>query len=179
MTVSKFGRVDLLFNNAGMSIGVPSFEEQTLDQFQQTININLVAPFNCARHAFLQMKSQSPMGGRIINNGSISAHTPRPGSAAYTASKHGISGLTKSASLDGRKYNIAVSQIDIGNAATNMGSVMANGVPQADGSLKAEPVFDVEHVATSIVYIANLPLEVNVFNHTVLATKMPCMVGRG
>jgi len=182
-TVEKFGRLDLLFNNAGMSIGAKSFEDVQLAHFEKTIAINLVAPFNCIRHAFLQMKKQSPQGGRIINNGSVSAYTPRPGSAGYTASKHGISGLTKTAALDGRKYNISVSQIDIGNAATDMVTALNKaggpGAPQADGSIKVEATFDVEHVASSIVYIASLPLDVSVLNHTILARDMPSMVGRG
>ncbi|KAK9894312.1 short-chain dehydrogenase/reductase SDR [Cystobasidium minutum MCA 4210] len=178
-TAEKFGRVDLVFNNAGMSIGSPSFEDVKLEDFERTIAVNLVAPFNIIKHAFLQMKSQSPQGGRIINNGSISAVTPRPGSAAYTSSKHAITGLTKTAALDGRKYNIAVSQIDIGNAATDMGAKVSSGSPQADGSTKNEPTFDVKHVASSIVYMASLPLGANVLSHTIMATNMPSWVGRG
>ncbi|KAL7005301.1 hypothetical protein EMMF5_005138 [Cystobasidiomycetes sp. EMM_F5] len=180
-TVEKFGRVDVVFNNAGISLGAPSLEQMTLENFQRVLDVNVIAPFKVLQEAFKVMKAQSPQGGRIINNGSISAYTPRPGSAAYTASKHAISGLTKSAALDGRKYSIAVSQIDIGNAATDMGSKMGDGpgVPQADGSLKKEPTFDVKHVATSIVYMASLPLDVNVLFHTIMATNMPSLVGRG
>ncbi|KAL8292850.1 hypothetical protein RQP46_000544 [Phenoliferia psychrophenolica] len=172
----KFGRVDVLFNNAGMSApGVP-LEELTLDQWQAVVNINLTAPFLCTREAIKWMKKSG--GGRIINNGSISAYTPRPNSAAYTSTKHAISGLTKSTSLDGRKHNIACTQIDIGNAATAMGGRMAHGVPQADGHIAEEPVMDVENVADAIVYVAGLPKGVNVLNMTIMATNMP-FVGRG
>ncbi|CAD6584370.1 MAG: hypothetical protein CYPHOPRED_002674 [Cyphobasidiales sp. Tagirdzhanova-0007] len=178
--VYAFERVDLLFNNAGLSSGASSLEELSVADFTQTINVNLIATFSCMKRCFMQMKSQVPQGGRIINNGSISAHTPRPGSAAYTASKHGISGLTKqTGALDGRKYNIACGQIDIGNTATDMAQRMTFGAPQPDGSLKVEPLFDVQHVASSIVHMASLPLDVNILFQTIMATKMPSMVGRG
>ena len=176
--VQKFGRVDLLFNNAGVNApGVP-LEELTLAQWKNVVDINLTGMFLCIQAAFRVMKDQNPRGGRIINNGSISATTPRPNSIAYTATKHGVSGLTKTASLDGRKYDIAVGQIDIGNAATDMAMRMAKGVLQANGEVAIEPLMDVNIVGQSVVYMANLPLEANVMFHTVMATKMP-FAGRG
>ncbi len=177
-TVQAWGRVDLLFNNAGISApGVP-LEELDVQQWQEVVNINLNGMFYCIQNAFRVMKAQSPRGGRIINNGSISAHAPRPNSIAYTATKHGVMGLTKAASLDGRKYDIAVGQIDIGNAATEMAERMARGVPQANGEVAVEPLLDVNIVGQSVLYMANLPLQANVLFHTVMATKMP-FVGRG
>ncbi len=176
-TRERFGRVDLLFNNAGISVGGP-FEDLTFEQWKSVVDINLTGSFLCAQAAFRQMKEQSPRGGRIINNGSISAHAPRPNSAAYTSTKHAISGLTKSLSLDGRKYDIACGQIDIGNAATEMAMKMATGVPQANGQIAVEPLMDVAHVATSVLYMAELPLDANVQFLTVMASKMP-FVGRG
>lgn len=173
-----FGRVDLLFNNAGIfTPGVP-LEDLAPEQWQAAVNINLSSFFYCTQEAFRIFKAQDPMGGRIINNGSISAHAPRPNSAPYTCTKHAITGLTKSCSLDGRKYNIAVGQIDIGNAATEMTRAMEGGVPQADGSMKPEPTMDVRHVADAVVHMASLPLEANTQFMTVMATKMP-FVGRG
>ena len=177
-TVEKFGRVDLLFNNAGaVAPGVP-LEDLALAQWKSVVDTILTGSFLCTREAFRIMKRQQPRGGRIINNGSISAHVPRPNTAAYTASKHAITGLTKSTSLDGRKHDIACGQIDIGNAATNLTSKMAQGVPQADGSLAVEPTIDPEHVARAVLYMASLPLEANVPFLTVMATKMP-YAGRG
>lgn len=177
-TVKAFGRVDVLFNNAGVNApGVP-LEELTLSQWKGVVDINLTGMFLCIRQAFRVMKAQSPMGGRIINNGSISAYAPRPNSIAYTSTKHGVSGLTKTASLDGRKYDIAVGQIDIGNAATDMAARMARGVPQASGEIAIEPLMDVNIVGQSVLYMANLPLSANVMFHTVMATKMP-FAGRG
>jgi len=177
-TVQKFGRVDLLFNNAGVNApGIP-LEELTLAQWKNVVDINLTGMFLCIQAAFRVMKDQSPHGGRIINNGSISATTPRPNSIAYTSTKHGVSGLTKTASLDGRKYDIAVGQIDIGKAATDMAMRMAKGVLQANGEVAIEPLMDVNIVGQSVVYMANLPLEANVMFHTVMATKMP-FAGRG
>lgn len=177
--VQKFGRVDVLFNNAGTSAppGV-LLEDLTLAQWQGVVDVNLTGMFLCLRQAFRVMKAQLPMGGRIINNGSISATTPRPNSIAYTATKHAVSGLTKTASLDGRKYNIAVGQIDIGNASTDMTQRMRAGILQANGSVAVEPVMDVGIVGQSIVYMANLPLAANVMFHTVMATQMP-FAGRG
>jgi NAD(P)-dependent dehydrogenase (short-subunit alcohol dehydrogenase family) len=173
-----FGRLDLLFNNAGINApGIP-LEDLSVEQWTSVVNINLTGVFLCIQEAFRVMRSQDPRGGRIINNGSISAHAPRPNSAPYTATKHAITGLTKSASLDGRKYDIACGQIDIGNAATEMAARMAKGVPQANGTIAVEPLMDVEHVARSVVYMASLPLESNVQFLTVMATKMP-FVGRG
>jgi len=172
------GRLDLLFNNAGINApGIP-LEDLSVEQWRSVVNINLTGVFLCIQEAFRVMKSQNPRGGRIINNGSISAHAPRPNSSPYTATKHAITGLTKSASLDGRKYDIACGQIDIGNAATEMAARMAKGVPQANGTIAVEPLMDVEHVARSVVYMASLPLESNVQFLTVMATKMP-FVGRG
>lgn len=175
---AKFGRVDLLFNNAGTGAPAIPLEDLTLAQWQGVVDVNLTGMFLCLRQAFRVMKAQSPHGGRIINNGSISATTPRPNSIAYTATKHGVSGLTKTASLDGRKHNIAVGQIDIGNAATEMTQRMQTGVLQADGQTKIESVMDVNIVGQSIVYMASLPLEANVMFHTVMASKMP-FAGRG
>lgn len=176
--VRAAGRVDMLFNNAGVNApGVP-LEELTLEQWKYVVDINLTGMFLCIQQAFRVMKDQSPRGGRIINNGSISAHTPRPNSIAYTATKHAVMGLTKTASLDGRKYDIAVGQIDIGNAATEMAARMAKGVPQANGEIAIEPLMDVNIVGQSVLYMANLPLEANVMFHTVMATKMP-FAGRG
>jgi NAD(P)-dependent dehydrogenase (short-subunit alcohol dehydrogenase family) len=176
--VSHFGRLDLLFNNAGVNApGIP-LEDLSLDQWKNVVDINLTGMFLCIREAFRVMKTQSPRGGRIINNGSISATTPRPNSIAYTSTKHAVSGLTKTASLDGRKYDIAVGQIDIGNAATDMAMRMAKGVLQANGEVAVEPLMDVNIVGQSVVYMASLPLEANVMFHTVMATKMP-FAGRG
>lgn len=177
-TVQAFGRVDVLFNNAGVNApGIP-LEDLTLAQWKNVVDINLTGMFLCIQQAFRVMKAQTPRGGRIINNGSISAHTPRPNSIAYTATKHGVMGLTKTASLDGRKYDIAVGQIDIGNAATEMAARMAKGVTQANGEIAIEPLMDVNIVGQSVLYMANLPLEANVMFHTVMATKMP-FAGRG
>ena len=177
-TKEKFGRLDLLFNNAGISAGGP-IEDITFEQWKSVVDINLTGPFLCTQAAVRMMKTQDPMGGRIINNGSISAHAPRPNSVPYTSTKHAITGLTKSTSLDGRKYNIVCSQIDIGNAATELIAPRAKlGLPQADGSLAVEPLMDVDHVGQAIVYMAGLPLESNVQFMTIMATKMP-FVGRG
>jgi len=174
----RWGRVDLLFNNAGVGApGVP-LEDLSLEDWKRVVDINLNGMFYCLQQAFRVMKSQQPMGGRIINNGSISAHAPRPNSIAYTATKHAVAGLTKTASLDGRKYDIAVGQIDVGNAATDLASRMARGVPQANGQIAVEPLMDVEIVGKSVLYMASLPLEANILFHTVMATKMP-FVGRG
>ncbi len=176
--VQAFGRVDLLFNNAGVNApGVP-LDELTIEQWKNVVDINLNGMFYCIQHAFRVMKNQEPKGGRIINNGSISAHTPRPNSIAYTATKHAVMGLTKTASLDGRKHDIAVGQIDVGNAGTEMAMRMAKGVPQANGEIAVEPLMDVNIVGQSVLYMANLPLEANVMFHTVMATKMP-FAGRG
>ena len=177
-TVTAFGRVDVVFNNAGVNApGIP-LEDLTLAQWRNVVDINLTGMFLCIQQAFKVMKAQTPRGGRIINNGSISAHTPRPNSIAYTATKHAVMGLTKTAALDGRKYDIAVGQIDIGNAATEMAQRMASGVIQANGEIAIEPLMDVNIVGQSVLYMANLPLEANVLFHTVMATKMP-FVGRG
>ena len=175
---SEFGRLDLLFNNAGTNIPGVLLEEVTIEQWNQVIATNLTGSFLCTQEAFNLMKAQQPQGGRIINNGSISAHSPRPNSAPYTASKHAITGLTKSTALDGRKYNIICSQIDIGNALTDMAARMTKGVPQADGSMAIEPTMNVTHVADAIAHLAELPLEVNIPFMTILASKMP-YVGRG
>ena len=173
-----FGRLDVLFNNAGISApGIP-MEDLTYEQWSAVVAVNLTGAFLCAQQAIRLMKSQDPRGGRIINNGSISAHVPRPNSAPYTATKHAITGLTKCISLDGRMYDIACSQIDIGNAATEMTERMAAGVPQANGTKMVEPRMDVRHVADAVVYMANLPLDANVQFMTVMATKMP-FIGRG
>ena len=177
-TVERFGRIDLLFNNAGVGNPPGPFEDWTPEQWQGVVDINLTGMFFCIQQAFRTMKAQTPMGGRIINNGSISATAPRPNSAAYTATKHAVEGLTKTASLDGRKYDIAVGQIDVGNAMTELAARMAKGVPQANGELAIEPLIDVKIVGQSVLYMANLPLEANVLFHTVMATKMP-FVGRG
>jgi len=176
-TQATFGRLDVLFNNAGIVRNGP-LEDLTYEQWQAVVATNLTAAFLCTQEAFRLMKRQDPQGGRIINNGSVSAHAPRPDSAAYTATKHAITGLTKSTALEGRKYNIACGQIDIGNALTDNTAGMAQGVPQANGTLAAEPVMDVEHVAQSVLHMANLPLGANVLFMTVMATKMP-LVGRG
>ena len=177
-TVQRFGRVDLLFNNAGAGNPPGPFEDWTPAQWQGVVDVNLNGMFSAIQQAFRTMKAQSPRGGRIINNGSISATTPRPNSIAYTATKHAVEGLTKTASLDGRKYDIAVGQIDVGNAMTLLASHMATGVPQANGAIEIEPMIDVAIVGQSVLYMANLPLEANVLFHTVMATKMP-FVGRG
>ncbi len=177
-TVARFGRVDMVFNNAGVNApGIP-LEELTDEQWRNVVDINLSGVFYCIREAFKVMKDQQPQGGRIINNGSISAHVPRPNSIAYTATKHSVTGLTRSAALDGRKYNIAVGQVDIGNAATEMAERMAKGVPQADGSIRPEPLMDVNHVGQAVLQMAELPLESNVQFMTIMATKMP-FIGRG
>jgi len=173
-----FGRLDLLFNNAGIFARSVSLEELDYREWQAAVNINLTGAFLCTQGAFRLMKTQQPRGGRIINNGSISAHAPRPHAVSYTATKHAITGLTKATSLDGRPYDIACGQIDIGNAASEMTAVMSKGVLQADGSVRPEPVMDVEHVAQAVVYMASLPLEANVQFLTVMATKMP-FIGRG
>ena len=175
-----FGRLDLLFNNAGMGTPAIPMDELTAEQWQAVVDVNLTGSFLCAQRAMAMMKAQKPQGGRIINNGSISAHTPRPNSAPYTSTKHAITGLTKSISLDGRAFDIVCSQIDIGNAVTPMTERMVNGegVPQANGSMMIEPRMDVEHVASSAVHIARMPLDANVQFMTVMATKMP-FVGRG
>ena len=177
-TEEAFGRLDVLFNNAGIGApGVP-MEELTYDQWNTVVQVNLTGAFLCAQQAIRMMKAQQPRGGRIINNGSISAYSPRPNSAPYTATKHAITGLTKSISLDGRNFDIACSQIDIGNAATELTARMATGIIQANGSTMAEPRLDLKHVADAIVYMANLPLDANVQFMTVMATKMP-FIGRG
>jgi NAD(P)-dependent dehydrogenase (short-subunit alcohol dehydrogenase family) len=175
---SRFGRLDLLFNNAGVGAPPVPLEELTLEQWSAVVETNLTGAFLCTRHAFDLMKRQSPRGGRIVNNGSLSAYVPRPHSAPYTATKHAITGLTRSTSLDGRPYGIACGQIDIGNAATELTGRIAAGVPQADGTLVAEPTIDVDHVARAVVYMATLPLDANVQFMTVMATQMP-FVGRG
>ena len=177
-TKETFGRLDLLFNNAGVGAPGINLEDLTYEQWKTVVDINLTGTFLCVQEAFRIMKSQDPRGGRIINNGSISAHAPRPNSIPYTATKHAITGITKSASLDGRKYDIACGQIDIGNAATDLAARMAKGVPQANGTIAVEPLMDVEHVASAVCYMASLPLDVNVQFLTVMATKMP-FVGRG
>ena len=177
-TVEVFGRVDLLFNNAGVGAPAVPLEELPLEHWKNVVDINLNGMFYCIQNAFRVMKSQSPRGGRIINNGSISAHTPRPHSIAYTATKHAVMGLTKTASLDGRRYDIAVGQIDVGNASTELAQRMAVGVMQAHGEVAVEPMMDVDIVGQSVLYMANLPLEANVMFHTVMATKMP-FAGRG
>jgi NAD(P)-dependent dehydrogenase (short-subunit alcohol dehydrogenase family) len=177
-TRRRFGRLDLLFNNAGTFTPAVPIEEITAEQWQAIVATNLSGAFYCTQQAFRLMKAQTPQGGRIINNGSISAHAPRPLSAPYTATKHAITGLTKSTSLDGRTYNIACGQIDIGNAATEMTAKMKDGVPQADGSRKSEPTINVQHVADGVLYMASLPLEANVQFLTVMATGMP-FIGRG
>jgi len=177
-TVARHGRVDLLFNNAGMGGPPQELDEISLDEWQAVVNLNLTGAFLCIREAFGIMRRQQPQGGRIINNGSISAHAPRPRSIAYTATKHAITGLTKSTALDGRAYDIACGQIDIGNAATDMTAAAAEGVLQADGTVRAEARMRVEDVARAVVYMAGLPLDSNVATMTVMATKMPYL-GRG
>jgi NAD(P)-dependent dehydrogenase (short-subunit alcohol dehydrogenase family) len=177
-TSEKFGRLDLLFNNAGTGAPPVPLENLTLEQWQAVVDTNLTGPFLCTQAAFRIMKAQSPRGGRIINNGSISAHAPRPNSAPYTSTKHAITGLTKSTALDGRAFDIACGQIDIGNAATPMTARMKNGVPQPNGTLVPEPTMDVDAVAKAVLYMASLPLDANVLSLTVMATKMP-FVGRG
>jgi NAD(P)-dependent dehydrogenase (short-subunit alcohol dehydrogenase family) len=177
-TVQRFGRVDLLFNNAGRGNPPGSFLDWTPEQWREVVDVNLNGMFYCLQQAFRTMRDQSPRGGRIINNGSISAHAPRPNSSAYTATKHAVMGLTKTAALDGRAYDIAVGQIDIGNAMTELASRMAKGVPQANGEIAVEPLIDADVVGQSVLYMASLPLEANVLFHTVMATKMP-FVGRG
>jgi NAD(P)-dependent dehydrogenase (short-subunit alcohol dehydrogenase family) len=177
-TVEKFGRIDLVFNNAGAGAPPVPIEDLSFEDWSRVLAANLTGPFLCTQNAFRVMKSQSPQGGRIINNGSISATAPRPNSAPYTSTKHAITGLTKSTSLDGRKYGIAVGQIDIGNALTEMAMPMTKGVPQADGSIKIEPTMDVSNVAKTLLYMDSLPLEANALFVTVMATNMP-FVGRG
>ena len=177
-TGEAFGRLDFLFNNAGANApGIP-MEELTVEQWRNVVDVNLTGAFLCTREAFRLMKSQTPRGGRIVNNGSISAHTPRPNSAPYTSTKHAITGLTKCTSLDGRKYDIACGQLDVGNALTEMAARMADGVPQANGEVAVEPLMDPENVARALVYMASLPPDANVQTMTVMATKMP-FVGRG
>ena len=177
-TVQRFGRLDLLFNKAGVFSPPVAFEDLTLEQGTRVDDIHLTGAFLCAQAAFRQMKTQTPMGGRIINNGSISATSPRPSSAPYTATKHAITGLTKSSALDGRPFDIACGQIDIGNAATPLTARMAKGVPQANGTMAPEPTIDANHIARAVVYMASLPLDANVLTMTVMATQMP-FVGRG
>jgi NAD(P)-dependent dehydrogenase (short-subunit alcohol dehydrogenase family) len=177
-TKEAFGRLDLLFNNAGRGTPPIPMEELTVEQWNAVVAVNLTGAFLCAQEAIRMMKAQQPQGGRIINNGSISAHVPRPHSAPYTATKHAITGLTRSISLDGRPFNIACGQIDIGNAATEMTERMSKGVLQADGSLAVEPRMEVRHVADAVLYMANLPLDANVEFMTVMATRMP-FIGRG
>lgn len=177
-TKEAYGRLDVLFNNAGMGAPAVPLEDLTYEQWKAVVDTNLTGCFLCTQEAFRIMKSQEPRGGRIINNGSISAHAPRPNSAPYTSTKHAITGLTRSTSLDGRKYEIACGQIDIGNAATDMTTRMKDGVPQANGSVAVEPTMDPKHVANAVVYMASLPLDANVQFLTVMATKMP-FIGRG
>ncbi|MBS0609074.1 MAG: SDR family oxidoreductase [Proteobacteria bacterium] len=177
-TLQQFGRVDLLFNNAGVGAPAIPLEDLTVQQWTSVVDINLNGMFYCIQNAFRVMKAQSPRGGRIINNGSISAHTPRPNSIAYTATKHAVMGMTKTASLDGRRYDIAVGQIDVGNAQTELAQRMTQGVQQANGQIAAEPLMDVDIVGQSVLYMADLPLTANVMFHTVMATKMP-FAGRG
>ena len=173
-----YGRIDVVFNNAGVNFPSTNFGELAFDQWKSVVDVNLSGVFLTANSAFRMMRDQSPQGGRIINNGSISAHAPRPGSAPYTSTKHGVTGLTKTIALDGRQFNIACGQIDIGNALTPMAARMVKGVPQADLSIKAEPVMDVDHVGNAIVHMAGLPLDANILNMTIMATNMP-FVGRG
>ena len=177
-TVKAWGRVDFVFNNAGVGAPAVPLEDLTVEQWKNVVDINLTGMFLCIQEAFRVMKSQDPRGGRIVNNGSISAHAPRPNSAPYTATKHAVTGLTKVASLDGRKYDIACGQIDIGNAATEMAARMATGVPQANGQVAVEPLMDVDHVGAAVLHMAELPLATNVQFLTIMATKMP-FVGRG
>jgi NAD(P)-dependent dehydrogenase (short-subunit alcohol dehydrogenase family) len=177
-TMEAFGRLDLLFNNAGIGAPPVPLEELPFEKWKAVVDTNLTGSFLCTQEAMRIMKSQQPRGGRIINNGSLSAHTPRPFSVAYTSTKHAITGLTKSTSLDGRKYDIACGQIDVGNAATDLTARMAKGVPQPNGTVEVEPTMNVENVARAVVYMASLPLDANVQFLTVMATKMP-FVGRG
>ncbi len=177
-TKARFGRLDLLFNNAGLFAPPLPLEDLPASRWREIVDVNLTGAFLCTQAAFRLMKQQEPRGGRIINNGSISAHAPRPNSAPYTATKHAITGLTKATALDGRKYDIACGQIDIGNAGTDMTERMRQGVPQADGSIRPEPLMDLDHVARAVVYMATLPLDANVLCMTVMATGMP-FVGRG
>jgi NAD(P)-dependent dehydrogenase (short-subunit alcohol dehydrogenase family) len=174
----RFGRLDVLFNNAGIGAPAIPLEQLSYEQWKAVVDVNLSGVFLCIQGAFQLMKSQDPRGGRIINNGSISAHTPRPHSAPYTATKHAVTGLTKSAALDGRPFDIACGQIDIGNAATDLTARMKNGVPQANGTTAPEPTIDAQHIARAVVYMASLPLDANVLTMTVMATQMP-FVGRG
>jgi len=177
-TRNKFGRIDVVFNNAGFGAPKVALEDLTIEQWKAVVDTNLTGTFLCIQEAFRVMKNQNPRGGRIINNGSVSAHVPRPNSAPYVATKHGITGLTKSASLDGRKYDIACCQIDIGNAKTERASRISRGVPQADGSIKSEPMMNVREIASAVLYMASLPLDANVQFMTIMATKMP-YIGRG
>ena len=177
-TQETFGRLDLLFNNAGTNVPAIPLEDLTFEQWQSVVDVNLTGVFLCTQEAFRLMKSQTPLGGRIINNGSISAHAPRPNSAPYTATKHAISGLTKSTALDGRPHRIACGQIDIGNAETEMAAKAKQGLPQANGAIEVEPTFDVAHVARAVLHMANLPPGANILFLTVMATNMP-LVGRG
>jgi NAD(P)-dependent dehydrogenase (short-subunit alcohol dehydrogenase family) len=177
-SAKRFGRLDLLFNNAGIFTPAASLEDVALEHWQSAINVNLTGAFLCTQHAFRMMKSQQPRGGRIINNGSISSHAPRPRSATYTATKHAMTGLTKITSLDGRQYDIACGQIDIGNASTDMTQKMQRGILQANGTVAVEPTMDVQHVARAVSYMASLPLDANVQFMTVMATAMP-YIGRG
>jgi NAD(P)-dependent dehydrogenase (short-subunit alcohol dehydrogenase family) len=177
-TKDTWGRLDVLFNNAGMGAPAVPMEELPIEKWREVVELNLTAMFMCIQEAIRIMKAQEPRGGRIINNGSISAHAPRPMSVAYTATKHAVTGLTKCVSLDGRKHDIACGQIDIGNAMTELAARMAKGVPQADGSIKPEPLMEVEHVGRAVLHMANLPLDVNVQFMTIMASKMP-FVGRG
>jgi NAD(P)-dependent dehydrogenase (short-subunit alcohol dehydrogenase family) len=177
-TQEAFGRLDVLFNNAGTNVPGVLLEELTVEQWKKVVDTNLTGVFLCTREAFKIMKAQDPRGGRIINNGSISAHAPRPNSAPYTSTKHAITGLTKSTALDGRKYDIACGQIDIGNAMTPLAARLAKGVLQANGTTVPEPMIDPEHVANAVVHMASLPLDANILSLTVMATKMP-FVGRG
>ena len=177
-TVEEFGRLDVLFNNAGIGAAAVDIDELPVEKWLEVVNVNLTGVYLCTREAFRVMKAQTPMGGRIINNGSISAHAPRPNSAPYTSTKHAVTGLTKCTSLDGRKYDIACGQIDIGNAETPLAARMADGVPQADGSVKPEPLMHLDNVSRAVVFMASLPPDANVQFLTVMATKMP-FVGRG
>lgn len=177
-TVQAFGRIDVLFNNAGLGAFATTIDEMPLADWQAVVDVNLTGVFLCAREAFRRMRGQDPQGGRIINNGSISAHAPRPGSAAYTATKHAVTGLTKSISLDGRAFGVACGQIDIGNALTDLARPLSTGAMQPDGSLRAEPTMDVEDVARAVLYMASLPPSANVLSMTVMATTMP-FTGRG
>ena len=176
--VKRFGRIDVLFNNAGMGTPARTIDETPVEDWLAVVNVNLTGMFLCARAAFAQMRKQSPQGGRIVNNGSISSDVPRPGSVPYTTTKHGVTGLTRTLSLDGRPFSIACGQIDIGNAMTPMAAKMATGVPQADGSIREEPLMDVEMVADAVLHMASLPLEANVQFMTIMATNMP-YIGRG